>query len=142
MQDYIYLSDTNEEVTWAFKELFTKKRKELNLSVRELGAKAGVSYTVIYDFEQRSVLPKIDTLIKLANALNFYVCIKRYQEELYLAICKSKDSIKRVPLPQARSPRVSVDEQLSKLLSQKGLETKEIEEIKDFIAYKLSKHKK
>ena len=58
MTNNIYLdSDTSEEVASEFNKLVSDRRKELNLSVRELGTKADVSYTVIYDLEQRNVLP-------------------------------------------------------------------------------------
>ena len=142
MDSYYLISDTSEEVTFAFKELFMKKRNELNLSVRELGKIAGVSYTVIYDFEQRNVLPKIETLMKIAKALHYFVDIKRYQGELFLSFYKNQDFIGKKPNIPAKLPKKTVDEQLSKLLTQKGLQTKEIEEIKDFIDFKLSQHKK
>ena len=142
MDNWCLVSDTNEDVTWGFMKYFSDRRNKLNLSVRELGKLADVSYTVIYDFEQRNVLPKMETLIKMAKALKLYVDIKKREEGLLLTFTPNEDFINRVPCRPTRNPRIPVDEQLSKLLSQKGLETKEIEEIKDFIAYKLSKHKK
>lgn len=50
--------------------LFKNRREELNLTPKELGKKAGVSYTVIYDLEKRFIIPKIETISKLAEALD------------------------------------------------------------------------
>ena len=69
------INDTTQNLkesltVYNLRESFINKRKELGLTVRELGKKAGVSYTVIYDFEKRSIVPKVETLFKLADSLN------------------------------------------------------------------------
>lgn len=130
--------DTSEDVTWGFMNVFSERRKELNLSVRELGEKANVSYTVIYDLEQRYTLPKMETLLKIATALGFYVDIKYSQGELNLTFCIDEKIVTLKP----KKSQIPIEEQLNKLLSKKGLQTKEIEEIRNFIDFKLSQHKK
>ena len=52
MPDINSNSDTNNEVKGELREFFTERREALNLNVRELGERAGVSYTVIYDLEK------------------------------------------------------------------------------------------
>ena len=54
-------------------DLIKNRREELGLSPRKLGEKAKVSYTVIYDLEKRYVIPRIETLVKLAEALDMEV---------------------------------------------------------------------
>lgn len=44
-------------------------REKRGLSCRELGKKADVSYTVLYDFEQLKVGINVSTLLKVTNAL-------------------------------------------------------------------------
>jgi len=136
MTNNIYLdSDTSEEVASEFNKLVSDRRKELNLSVRELGTKADVSYTVIYDLEQRNVLPKMETMIKLGLALGFRFTIKRSNNKekpalsfiFYDKSSKDTQSVER----DMKTPQFTPEEQLEKLLKQKGLYTSEIEELKN-----------
>lgn len=145
MANNIYLdSDTSEEVASEFNRLVSNRRKELNLSVRELGAKADVSYTVIYDLEQRNTLPKMETMIKLGAALGFRFTIKRSNNEekpalsliFYDKSSKDTQDVER----KMKAPQLTPEEQLEKLLKQRGLYTSEIEELKSYIAFKLSQH--
>lgn len=142
MNEIILKSDTGNEVVWGFRKFLTDKRNEQGLSVRQLGAKAGVSYTVIYDLEQRNVLPKMDTLVKIANALGYIADIKLKQNVLILSFGDEQSIRNRKTITGCITTPVSIDEQLSKILAQKGLYTKEIEEITDFVNFKLSQHKK
>ena len=48
-------------------------REKEGLSCRELGKKADVSYTVLYDFEQLRAGINVSTLLKVANALEIPV---------------------------------------------------------------------
>lgn len=47
-----------------------KLRQASNMTVRQLGERANVSYTVIYDMEKRYIMPKVETLVKLCNVFN------------------------------------------------------------------------
>lgn len=74
------LSTKNSSIIYDLKTTLTTRREELGLSVKELGKKAGVSYTVIYDFEIRGIIPKIETLFKLTEVLNLdlYITLGGY----------------------------------------------------------------
>ena len=74
--DYIDFSEEDYNILKAsLSKLIKMARFEANLSVHKLAAKANVSYTVIYDLENKNVLPKFDTINKLAKALNLVVDI-------------------------------------------------------------------
>ena len=47
-----------------------KLRQASNMTVKQLGERAGISYTVVYDMEIRNILPKVETLVKLCNVFN------------------------------------------------------------------------
>ena len=137
---------TKRDVAYRFADFFSKRREELNIGVRELGKNADVSYTVIYDLEKRGVLPKIETLIKLARALEFTVSCDREKESLQLKIgVFRKNSNKRVSITDVifkrSDPEISTDESLKIILSQKGLNPDEVREVLNFINYQLSKKK-
>ena len=122
------------EVTWEFQKYLSDRRKELKLSVRDLGKLANVSYTVIYDLEQRAILPKMETLVKLAKALKLSIGTAQGKRGLMISFTPISSVVAKQPAP--------TDEQLLKLLSQKGLQTRDIEEIKDFIDFKLGQRKR
>ena len=63
------MQETLSKLTYIVGTNVANLRKQHNLTVRELGVSADVSYTVIYDLENFRVLPKVETIIKLANAL-------------------------------------------------------------------------
>lgn len=139
------MSDTNNEVKVEIKTLFERERNALNLNVRELGKLADVSYTVIYDLERRNILPKMETLIKLAEALGFTVTVKHSNSEettaLSLIFHKGNIEDKKFLLGNtSKNPKLSIDEQLRKLLTLKGLYADDITEIEKYIAFKLSQH--
>ena len=81
MNEITSKSDTTTEFITEIRDAFKEQREALNLNVRELGAKANVSYTVIYDLESNNKLPKIETLIKLAEALGYSVTIKKAHDK-------------------------------------------------------------
>ena len=116
----------------------SKKRKELGLSVKELGKKANISYTVIYDLEIRKICPKINTLIKLLETLGFDVNCQS-TENGFVLWTSTKDMIKDLPLFKTVEP--TPEEKLMKILSQKGLTARDSEEVLNFINYQLSKRK-
>ena len=122
------------EVTWEFQKYLSDRRKELKLSVRDLGKRANVSYTVIYDLEQRAILPKMETLVKLAKALNLSIGTAQGKRGLMVSFTPRSSVVTKQLAP--------IDEQLLRLLSQKGLQTRDIEEIKDFIDFKLGQRKR
>lgn len=130
----------------SFVNLIRYEREKANLSVRELGKKAGVSYTVIYEMENRNVLPKLETINKLAKALGFYVDIKkidRNEQTRALSISYYKAKTEQIQLVRKSANNIDIDEsQLDIILMKKGLYHKDIEEIKSFIEFKLSQHKK
>ena len=122
------MSQTNEEPIYNLKEALilydlkatlTARREELGLSVRELGKKANVSYTVIYDFEIRGIIPKIETLFKLAETLG-----------LELSITLDGCTPKKV---KKDSPYEEIQQNLFIL----GLDDNDIKEVMHFIEFKL-----
>ena len=74
--------------------------------------------------------------------MNLLVDVKSYPDGVLLSYNSSGDVSNVVKYVQTHTYKKSNNEQLAKILSKKGLQTKEIEEIQDFIAFKLSQHKK
>ena len=138
--------DSIDEVKWEITDFFIKRRESLNLSVRELGKKADVSYTVIYDLEKRSIMPKVETILKLAEALELFVDIKHNNDEILPSLClifhKGGCVEQELSLITSykRTSSENPNEQLQRLLHKKGLHTDEIKEIESFISFKLSQH--
>ena len=62
-----------------------KLRQASNMTVKQLGERAGISYTVVYDMEIRNILPKVETIVKLCNVFNITF------QELIGSIFKSKE---------------------------------------------------
>ena len=111
---------------------FTTKRESLNLSVRELGKKADVSYTVIYDFEKRGVLPKIGTLLKIAESLGLSTEVDFNSSQLCL---KFEDKVDN----SIEEFKVTPEQELYQILRVLGIEnSQDIKEIINFIKFKLS----
>ena len=52
------------------RERFKAKRKEMNLSIRELAAAAGVDYALVDEFERKGRDIRLSKLIAIAQALN------------------------------------------------------------------------
>lgn len=129
---------TKRDIAYELADLVSKKRKELGLSVRELGEKAKVSYTSIYYLEIRKVCPRINTLIKLLETLGFDVNCQS-TEDGFTLWTSTKDIIKTLPLFKTVEP--TPEEKLMKILSQKGLTARDSEEVLNFINYQLSKKK-
>lgn len=113
-----YSSDKATTI-YNLKEALVARREELGLSVRELGKKANVSYTVIYDFEIRGIVPKIETLFKLAETLGLELNIT-------LDGCTTKKVKKDSPY-----------EEIQQNLFTMGLDDNEIKEVMHFIEFKL-----
>ena len=113
------LSTENSSIIYNLKTALTTRREELGLSVRELGKEAGVSYTVIYDFEIRGIIPKIETLFKLTKVLNLdlHITLGDYTSE------KVKE----------KSPLEEIKENLFIL----GLNNDAAKEVVHFIEFKL-----
>lgn len=130
----------------SFVNLIKYEREQANLSVRELGKKAGVSYTVIYEMENKNVLPKLETINKLALALGFYVDIRqinRNEQTRALSLSYYKGKTGNMLFSNNCKKNITNEEyQLDDILIRKGLYHKDIEEIKCFIEFKLSQHKK
>ena len=145
MNEITSKSDTTTEFITEIRDAFKEQREALNLNVRELGAKANVSYTVIYDLESNNKLPKIETLIKLAEALGYSVTIKKAhdKETNVISIVFHNGNINGKKFLYDETPnkqKLSTDEQLRKILNLKGLYANEITEIENYIAFKLSQH--
>ena len=100
------------------KETMIKKREKLGLTVRELGVKSGVSYTVIYDFEIRGIIPKLETLLKIANSL-----------DLSLKITLNNGSSNEMITPS---------KMISSALQMMKLDRPDIKEIINFINFKMA----
>ena len=122
MNDYKKnLSDNYKEVGAELSDLFTQKREDKKLTVRELGEKADVSYTVIYDLEKRNILPKVETLLKLAEALDFIVNVKHSKDKNSKAVSiifsEYNLSLNQEYLynPRLKTPDLTIDEQIVKL---------------------------
>ena len=84
-----------KELTYELLKVLSERRKEYDLSVRDLGLLAGVSYSAIYDFEQRGVLPRTETLFKLAKALYFKVNVESSKNEVIIKVTDNKLNIKK-----------------------------------------------
>ncbi len=140
------LSDDYVRIAAEYSNLFSQKRQDKNLTVRELGEKAGVSYTVIYDLEKRNMLPKVETLLKIAEALDFIVDVKRSiaGESAVIGIIfseyKLSPSQESLYNPHKKALGMTSDEKIEELLRAKGLYSDDIKEIKNYINFKLSQH--
>ena len=136
-----YTEDQNE-IIGAFVKLIKTNREAQGLSVRELGAMANVSYTVIYDLENKNILPKLETINKLANALGLFIDVKQNESALYLLYSKEDESGLCNHLGQKiiRDKATSKEEDLKKILTKYGLYNKDIDEVENFIKFKLSQH--
>lgn len=124
-----------KELTYELLKVFSERRKEYDLSVRDLGLLAGVSYSAIYDFEQRGVLPRTETLFKLAKALYFKVNVESSKNEVIIKVTDNKLNIKKIFV----TPKETPEEKLERVLRQAGLHKSEIEEVKEFVTFKLSR---
>ena len=128
-------------------EFFKRRRELLNLTVRELGEKSGVSYTVIYDLEKRCILPKMETIVKIAHALGFEVKISKSYNEANPIFALTFFLPQRNDKKPLREPKLlgkvtlnTKEDKLRQILNLKGLYPDEIKEIESYIAFKLSKH--
>lgn len=117
-----YSSDRSTTI-YNLKEALVAKREELGLSVKELGRRANVSYTVIYDFEIRGIVPKIETLFKLADTLGLELNIT-------LNECPTREVKKDSPY-----------EEIQQNLFTLGLDDNDIKEVMHFIKFKLMQWK-
>lgn len=63
-------NDIENKILYRFGVLFSKKRKELGMSMRELSRESGVSPSVIVDLENSKSLPSIKILIRLCVVLS------------------------------------------------------------------------
>lgn len=66
----------------------TEERKKRKLSVRKLGELSGISYTVLYDLEERRKLPKIETILKLMFFFGIFEEDVPYREYFALNISR------------------------------------------------------
>jgi transcriptional regulator with XRE-family HTH domain len=74
-------------------ERITQLRKQQNLSQDELAKKAGVSRTIICNYERNANTPSIEVLIKLAKVFNVSVDFLIGEGEL---AALDKDLLKRI----------------------------------------------
>ena len=131
------MKDAQQEVTWELMQLLSERRVKKAITVRELGKRADVSYTVIYDFEQRSVLPKVETIIKLAEALDFEIlCEKTKDGILAIKFVPVSRRIGIMKLLASHAETYSPEAQIRKLLNKKGLSLSDVNEVMSFIKYK------
>lgn len=63
-------SDRKDALAWQFAENLFVARRRAGMSQEQLGFGAGLHRTEIGQLEQGYRLPRIDTLVKLAGALN------------------------------------------------------------------------
>ena len=125
-------NNKTDELLWHLCKITQDRMTALNLSARELGAKTNVSYTVIYDFIKRGIIPKVDTLMKLAEGLGLNVRIVPNKDSLNITISNNDRTVKKV----------SSTDELRKALYYMGIKnTKDIEDIEDFIEYKKFRQK-
>lgn len=108
------------------------KRNEKNITIRELNKITGVSIGVISDLENAKSMPRVETLIKLAEALE--ISLSLIFENMKPATQKTSNSSKIIPDDMNKYDKIST------LLA--GLSyTKE--EITDIISYiKFTDYKK
>ena len=108
------------------------KRNEKNITIRELNKNTGVSIGVISDLENAKSMPRVETLIKLAEALE--ISLSLIFENMKPATQKTSNNSKIIPDDMNKYDKIST------LLA--GLSyTKE--EITDIISYiKFTDYKK
>ncbi|MCM3714640.1 helix-turn-helix domain-containing protein [Alkalihalobacillus oceani] len=63
------------EVAAYFAESIVARRKQLKLTQAELGAKVNMSQSQIAQVENSTTVPRLDTLIAIANALGLQVTL-------------------------------------------------------------------
>lgn len=119
-------TDKTNELSWHLSRVISDGIAALKLSARELGAKTNVSYTVIYDLIKRGIIPKVDTLLKLAEGLDLDVNIISNEESLSITI-SNKNHI---------TNKISPTNNLRKALYYAGIKNiEDIEDIENFIKY-------
>lgn len=106
---------------------FKEKRKEKNISLRMFSKVSGVSTAVISDFENEKYLPKLDILIKFALALDMEF------NDLLSAMAFDSATIETPDKDLCEAA-------FTTYLSSKGVKTKDMTEILDFIDFKISKY--
>ena len=126
---------TSKDISWALKNFLSEKRKKLNLSVRELGKRAGVSYTVIYDFEERGILPKIETLLKMADALKVDINSVDYSTGNFII---SVGNCEKFSYEESSNEESSPMLEIDKLLNRLELNSQKRKEILSFVKFKMS----
>ncbi len=108
------------------------KRNEKNITIRELNKITGVSIGVISDLENAKSMPRVETLIKLAEALE--ISLSLIFENMKPATQKTSNSSKIIPDDMNKYDKIST------LLA--GLSYAK-EEITDIISYiKFTDYKK
>ena len=126
---------TSKDISWALKNFLSEKRKNLNLSVRELGKRAGVSYTVIYDFEERGILPKIETLLKMADTLKVDINSVDYSTGNFIISVGNCEEFSYEESSNEESPPML---EIDKLLNRLELNSQKRKEILSFVKFKMS----
>lgn len=106
---------------------FKEKRKEKNISLRMLSKVSGVSTAVISDFENEKYLPKLDILIKFTLALDMEF------NDLLSAMAFDSATIETPDKDLCEAA-------FTTYLLSKGLKTKDMIEILDFINFKISRN--
>ena len=106
---------------------FKEKRKEKNISLRTFSKVSGVSTAVISDFENEKYLPRLDILIKFALALDMEF------NDLLSAMAFDSATIETPDKDLCEAA-------FTTYLSSKGVKTKDMTEILDFIDFKISKY--
>lgn len=111
---------------------FANKRNEKNITIRELNKITGVSIGVISDLENAKSMPRVETIIKLAEALE--ISLSLIFENMKPATQKTSNKSKIIPDDMNKYDKIST------LLA--GLSYAK-EEITDIISYiKFTDYKK
>ena len=105
-------------------QFLSSKRKEKDISIRELNRLSGVSTAVISDLENCKALPSIEIIVKLAFALDIEF------ENLIYAFAKGNTNIKF-----AESKPIDEMAELRSILYRKGLSSPQIADVVMFIKF-------
>ena len=73
-----------------------KKRLELNMTQRELAEKTGIKQPMIARIEKFDSVPRLDTLIKILDALDLNICFENIYKLQKKSYCTIKYDYKKI----------------------------------------------
>ena len=73
-----------------------KKRLELNMTQRELAEKTGIKQPMIARIEKFDSVPRLDTLIKILDALDLNICFENIYKLQKKSYCNIKYDYKKI----------------------------------------------